>query len=187
MLQKFLSLLLFSGTLFSQTEAYDALKVMEPLIGEWFSKHKSQGNFEGEPKNTQLISNYKYEWIAEKTAIVETWRSSIEKTDKRVHVGSIVYTLDPATNSIKTKHFGYDGKVYWTGKGWVEFSDSTMYTYVEELTVNGTKTNYTNVKKIISSLEFSNQYTNFNQNGKRLKDQPVQKMRRVDVHNVKKD
>ena len=62
-----------------------------------------------------------------------------------------------------------------------------MYTYVEELTVNGTKTNYTNVKKIISSLEFNNQYTNFNQNGKRLKDQPVQKMRRVDVHNVKKD
>ena len=114
MLRTFISTLLFSGMLFSQTEAYDALKVMEPLIGEWFSKHKSQGVFEGEPKNTQIISNYTYEWVADKTAILETWKSTSEKTNKRVHVGSIVYTLDPATNTIKTKHFGYDGKVYWT-------------------------------------------------------------------------
>ena len=115
MLRTFISTLLFSGMLFSQTEAYDALKVMEPLIGEWFSKHKSQGVFEGEPKNTQIISNYTYEWVADKTAILETWKSTSEKTNKRVHVGSIVSTLDPATNTIKTKHFGYDGKVYWTG------------------------------------------------------------------------
>ena len=92
-----------------------------------------------------------------------------------------MYTLDPSTNTIKTKHFGYDGKVYWTGKGWIESKDSTLHTYVEEMTINGTKTNYTNVKSLITELTFSNQYTNFTQNGKRLKDQPVQKMRRVDV------
>ena len=187
MLRTFISTLLFSGMLFSQTEAYNALKVMEPLIGEWFSKHKSQGVFEGEPKNTQIISNYTYEWIADKTAILETWKSTTEKTNKRVHVGSIVYTLDPATNTIKTKHFGYDGKVYWTGEGWVESTDSTIHTHIEELTINGTKTTYTNVKNILSEIEFNNQYTNFNQNGKRIKDQPVQKMRRVDVQNIKKD
>jgi hypothetical protein len=56
-----------------------------------------------------------------------------------------------------------------------------MYTYVEELTINGTKTNYTNIKSLITKLTFDNQYTNFTQNGKSLKDQPVQKMRRVDV------
>ena len=98
-----------------------------------------------------------------------------------------MYTLDPATNTIKTKHFGYDGKVYWTGEGWVESTDSTIHTHIEELTINGTKTTYTNVKNILSEIEFNNQYTNFNQNGKRIKDQPVQKMRRVDVQNIKKD
>ena len=175
------SVLFLSGALIAQTEAYDALKVLEPLIGEWYSKHKSSGVFEGEPKNTNIISSYKYEWIAEKSAILETWRSATEKGNKRVHVGSIVYTLDPSTNTIKTKHFGYDGKVYWTGKGWIESKDSTLHTYVEEMTINGTKTNYTNVKSLITELTFSNQYTNFTQNGKRLKDQPVQKMRRVDV------
>lgn len=176
-----LSVLLITGALVAQSEAYDALKVLEPLIGEWYSKHKSLGVFEGEPKNTNIISSYKYEWITDKTAILETWKSSTEKGNKRIHVGSIVYTLDPTSNTIKTKHFGYDGKVYWTGKGWIETKDSTMYTHVEELTINGTKTNYINVKSLMTKLTFNNQYTNFTQNGKLLKDQPVQKMRRVDV------
>ena len=59
--------------------------------------------------------------------------------------------------------------------------DSTIYTHVEELTINGTKKNYTNVKTLVNELSFNNQYTNFIQNGKSIKDQPVQKMRRVDV------
>ena len=169
MLKSLFSILFISGSLFAQTEAYDALKVLEPLIGEWMSKHKSLGVFEGEPNNKELVSSYKYEWITDKTAILETW----------ITLSKSILSL--STNTIKTKHFGYDGKVYWTGKGWVELQDSTIYTYVEELTINGTKTNYTNVKTLVNELTFNNQYTNFTQDGKSLKDQPVQKMRRVDV------
>ena len=40
MIKNFILSLFISGTLFAQSEAYDALKVFEPFIGEWFSKHK---------------------------------------------------------------------------------------------------------------------------------------------------
>ena len=180
-LKLLLSLLFTPGMLYSQSEAYNALKIFEPLLGEWMSKHKSLGVFEGEPNNKEIISSYTYEWITDKTAILETWTSLTVKDNKRIHSGSILYTLDPLTSTIKTKHYGYDGKVYWTGKGWIESKDSTIYTYVEELTINGTKTNYVNVKTMLNNLTFNNQYTNFSQNGKLLKDQPIQKMRRVDI------
>ena len=185
MLKSLFSVLFLSGAIFAQSEAYNALRVLEPLIGEWMSKHKSLGVFEGEPNNQAIVSSYSFEWVTDKTAILETWRSSTEKGNKRIHTGSILYTLDPSSNTIKTKHYGYDGKVYWTGKGWVELQDSTIYTHVEELTINGTKTNYTNVKTLVNELSFNNQYTNFIQNGKSIKDQPVQNMRRVDVSRKK--
>jgi hypothetical protein len=179
MIKSFFTTILLSASLFSQSEAYDALKVLEPFIGEWYSKHKSIGAFEGLPNNEEIISTTKYEWITDKSAILETWRSTSAKNEeKRVNVGSIVYSLDPSTNTIKTKHFGYDGKVYWSGKGWIESKDSTVYIHVEELTINGTKTNYTNVKTLANDSTIKNQYINFMQNGKALKDQPMQTMRR---------
>ena len=54
MIKNFILSLFISGTLFAQSEAYDALKVFEPFIGEWFSKHKSIGAFEGLPKINRL-------------------------------------------------------------------------------------------------------------------------------------
>ena len=94
------SILFLSGALFAQSEAYIALKVLEPLIGEWMSKHKSLGVFEGEPDNQAIVSSYSFEWVTDKTAILETWRSSTEKDSKRIHTGSILYTLDPSSNTI---------------------------------------------------------------------------------------
>ena len=179
MIKNFILSLFISGSLFAQSEAYDALKVFEPFIGEWFSKHNSIGVFEGLPKDKQIESYTKYEWITDKTAVKETWRATYPNSDKRVNVGSIVYVLDPLTNTITTKHFGYDGNVYWTGKGWVESKDSAVYVYTEEMTINGTKTNYTTVRKVADNLTIESQYINFIQNGKPLEDQPMRKLRRV--------
>ena len=52
-MKSLISVVLLSGGLFAQLEAYEALKVFEPFIGEWFSKHNSVGAFEGLPKNKQ--------------------------------------------------------------------------------------------------------------------------------------
>ena len=89
--------MLLSCGLFAQSEAYEALKVFEPFIGEWFSKHNSVGAFEGLPKNKQIESETKFEWITDKTAVMETWRSTITNSDKWDNVGSNIYSLDPAT------------------------------------------------------------------------------------------
>ena len=70
------TLLVLSNFTFAQSEAYEALKIFEPFIGEWFSKHNSVGAFEGLPKNKQIESATKYEWITDKTAVMETWRST---------------------------------------------------------------------------------------------------------------
>ena len=180
-MKSLISVVLLSSGLFAQLEAYEALKVFEPFIGEWFSKHNSVGAFEGLPKNKQIESATKYEWITDKTAVMETWRSTFPNSDKRVNVGSIIYSLDPSTNTIKSKHFGYDGKVYWSGKGWVETKDSTIYVYTEELTINGTVTKYTTIRRPAENNNLESQYIDFIQNGKPLKDQPLRKMRRIDV------
>ena len=94
---------------------------------------------------------------------------------------AVLYSLDPSTNTIKSKHFGYDGKVYWSGKGWVETKDSAIYVYTEELTINGTVTNYTTVRRPAENNILESQYIGFIQNGKPLKDQPLRKMSRTDV------
>ena len=36
-MKSLISVVLLSGGLFAQLEAYEALKVFEPFIGEWFS------------------------------------------------------------------------------------------------------------------------------------------------------
>ena len=54
MIKNFILSLFISGSLFAQSEAYDVLKVFEPFIGEWFSKHKRIGAFEGLPKDKQI-------------------------------------------------------------------------------------------------------------------------------------
>jgi hypothetical protein len=94
-------------------------------------------------------------------------------------VGSILYTLDPATNSIKTKHFGYDGNVYWTGKGWIEKKKNSLAFHIEELTINGTHTTYTNELRILNKNTFQSQFIDINQGGKSIENHPKRNFKRV--------
>ena len=86
MIRSFFTTILLSISLFSQSEAYDALKVLEPFIGEWYSKHKSIGVFEGLPNNKEIISTTKYEWITDKSAVLETWRSTSVKNEEKIAI-----------------------------------------------------------------------------------------------------
>tara|TARA_B000000460_G_C21489726_1_gene381031 strand:- start:695 stop:1252 length:558 start_codon:yes stop_codon:yes gene_type:complete len=185
---------MLSGLLFSQSEAYDALRDLSPYIGKWESKQSSYGLFEGLPDNTDIIYNVEYEWITDESAILETWESTSLDGKERINVGSILYTLDPATNSIKTKHFGYDGKVYWSGNGWLEKETwihmtpggptpwKTFRHHIEELTINGTHTRYTNEFQMSTDVDdqFESQFVNIVQNGKVITDQTKRTMKRVD-------
>ena len=185
---------MLSGLLFSQSEANDALRDLSPYIGKWESKQSSYGLFEGLPDNTDIIFNVEYEWITDESAILETWESTSLDGKERINVGSILYTLDPATNSIKTKHFGYDGKVYWSGNGWLEKETwihmtpggptpwKTFRHHIEELTINGTHTRYTNEFQMSTDVDdqFESQFVNIVQNGKVITDQTKRTMKRVD-------
>ena len=186
--------MIVSGFLFAQNEAYDALKVLEPYIGKWQIKESSYGFFEGLPENTEIINSVEYSWITDRSAILETWESRTLDGKQRINVGSILYTLDPATNSIKTKHFGYDGKVYWSGNGWLEKETwihmtpggptpwKTFRHHIEELTINGTHTRYTNEFQMSTDVDdqFESQFINIVQNGKVITDQIKRTMKRVD-------
>ena len=171
---------ILSGLLFSQSEANDALRDLSPYIGKWESKQSSYGLFEGLPDNTDIIYNVEYEWITDKSAILETWESTSLDGKQKINVGSIIYTLDPATNSIKTKHFGYDGNVYWSGNGWLEKRKNKHALHVEELTINGTHTRYTDEFRMVNNKTFESQFVNISQNGKVIANQSKRKMKRVD-------
>lgn len=178
-------LLAFCGFLYSQDEAKNSLTDLSPFIGKWESKQSSYGLFEGLPDNKDVLLNIEYKWITDETAILETWEANSLDGKERINIGSILYTLDPATNSIKTTHFGYDGKVYWSGSGWLETKNFINMTefgptpwkefrhHVEELTINGTHTRYTNVFQMSTEVDgqFESQFKNIIQDGKVIKDQ----------------
>ena len=70
-MKKILLIVMFiSGVLYAQNEAYDALNVLEPLIGKWQTKEMSYGFFEGLPDNTEMVTSNEYKWITEKSAIL---------------------------------------------------------------------------------------------------------------------
>jgi len=60
-MKKILLIVMFiSGVLYAQNEAYDALNVLEPLIGKWQIKEMSYGFFEGLPDNTEMVTSNEY-------------------------------------------------------------------------------------------------------------------------------
>ena len=179
-MKKILLIVMFiSGVLYAQNEAYDALNVLEPLIGKWQTKEMSYGFFEGLPDNTEMVTSNEYKWITEKSAILGTWEAYTSDGKQKINQGSILYYLDPATKSIRTKHFGYDGKVYWTGNGRIENRKNSFAVHIEELTINGTHTAYTNEIRIINNDTYQSQFVNINQGGKPIEDHPNRNFKRV--------
>ena len=174
-----LVVMIIGGWLHAQNEAYDALKVLEPFIGKWQTNEMSFGFFEGLPDNTEMVTNEEYKWITEKSAILETWEAYTSDGKQKINHGSILFYLDPATNAIRTKHFGYDGKVYWTGNGRIENRENLLAIHVEELTINGTHTAYTNEIRILKNNTYQSHFVNIYQGGKPIEDHPNRNLKRV--------
>ena len=57
--------------------AYEALRVFEPLIGEWEGKSESLGIFEGLPNKgtTKTINRSVYSWVLDKTGVKREWKT----------------------------------------------------------------------------------------------------------------
>jgi hypothetical protein len=89
---------------------------------------------------------------------------------------------DIITNTMRThpscEFLIYDGNVYWTGKGWIEKRKNSLALHVEELTINGTHTTYTNEFRILNKNTFQSQFIDINQGGKPIENHPKRKFKR---------
>ena len=96
--------------------AHEALKGLQPFIGNWAGEFEAQGGFEGLAKGRMVAGTNRLRWILNKTAIQLTWDNTFKDDGKPFNFGTGIITLDPLSKKLNWHSFGYDGKVYWTGK-----------------------------------------------------------------------
>jgi len=169
---------LFAGN--ADKPAYNALKGFEPLIGEWEGESESIGIFEGLPDEgaKKTINFSTYRWLLDKTAVQREWKT-LEMDEKTViNIGTTIYTLDPVTKNIVSNSFGYDGPIYWTGHGRASIDGVTYIYNIEEVTINGTYTEYTIQLNLTGKNRLKWQLKNVIQNQKKLPDAPKRLLKR---------
>ena len=91
---------------------------------------------------------------------------------------STIYTLDPVTKNIVSTSFGYDGPVYWTGHGRASIKGNNYVFKIEEVTINGTYTEYTIQLNLDGNDKLKWQLKNVTQNQKKLPDAPKRLLER---------
>ena len=101
--------------------AQEALKGLQPFIGNWAGEFEAFGGFEGLEKGRMVTGSNRFRWILNKTAVQLTWDNTFKDDGKPFNFGTGIITLDPLSKKLNWHSFGYDGKVYWTGKGVGEF------------------------------------------------------------------
>ena len=159
---------------------YEALKVFEPLIGDWEGKSESLGIFEGLPDRgtKKTINKTTYRWLVDRTAVQREWETLADDGKTVINIGTSIFTLDPITKNIVSTNFGYDGSVYWTGYGRATV-DGKKYTFdIEEVTINGTYTDYTMQLNLEGENVLKWKIVDVMQNQKKLPDAPVRRMKR---------
>ena len=169
---------LFAGDISSPT--YDALKVFEPLIGEWEGNNEALGIFEGLPDqgSKKTVNRSTYRWLLDKTAVQREWETLTSDGKTVINIGTSIFTLDPVTKNIVSSNFGYDGDVYWTGHGRVTV-EGKIYTYeIEEVTINGTYTDYTMQLNLEGENLMRWKIMDITQNQKKLPDSTARRMER---------
>ena len=169
---------LFAGS--ADKPAYNALKGFEPLIGEWVGESESIGIFEGLPgeglKKTINFSTYR--WLLDKTSVQREWKTLEADGKTVINIGTTIYTLDPVTKNIVSTSFGYDGPIYWTGHGRASISRNKYIFNIEEVTINGTYTEYSIHLNLDGKNRLKWQLKNVTQNQKKLPDVPKRLMKR---------
>ena len=159
--------------------AQEALKGLQPFIGNWAGEFESYGGFEGLAKGKMVTGTNRFRWILNKTAVQVTWENKFKDNGKPFNFGTSIITLDPVSKKLISHSFGYDGKVYWTGKGVVELKDKVLHTDIEENTINKTNTKYQSTRRKSDRNTIIIDHKNLVQNGKKIGDSKEIKMTRV--------
>ena len=164
--------------------AQEALKGLQPFIGNWAGEFEAQGGFEGLEKGRMVAGTNRLRWILNKTAIQLTWDNTFKDDGKPFNFGTGIITLDPLSKKLNWHSFGYDGKVYWTGKGVGEFKDKVLHFKIEENTINKTNTKYETKRRKSNGRTMIVSHINLVQNGKNIGD--LKEGKRTRVPNKKK-
>tara|TARA_B110000467_G_C18112517_1_gene363297 strand:- start:92 stop:688 length:597 start_codon:yes stop_codon:yes gene_type:complete len=148
--------------------AHEALKGLQPFIGNWAGEFEAEGGFEGLAKGRMVTGTNRLRWILNKTAIQLTWDNTFKDDGKPFNFGSGIITLDPLSKKLNWHSFGYDGKVYWSGKGVGEVKDKVLYFKIEENTINKTNTKYELERRKSNGKTMIVSYLNLVKDGKRI-------------------
>ena len=161
--------------------AHEALKGLQPFIGNWAGEIEAQGGFEGLEKGRMVAGTNRLRWILNKTAIQLTWDNTFKDDGKPFNFGTGIITLDPLSKKLNWHSFGYDGKVYWTGKGVGEFKDKVLHFKIEENTINKTNTKYETKRRKSNGKTMIVSHINLVKDGKEIGSLKDNKMTRVPV------
>ena len=150
--------------------AQEALKGLQPFIGNWAGEFEAIGGFEGLAKRKMVTGTNRFRWILNKTAVQLTWDNKFKDDGKPFNFGTGIITLDPVSKKLISHSFGYDGKVYWTGKASVVLKDKVLHFDMEENTINKTNTKYQSTRRKSNRNTTIVHHKNLVQNGKNIGD-----------------
>ena len=148
--------------------AQEALKGLQPFIGSWAGEFEAIGGFEGLAKGKMVTGTNRFRWILNKTAVQLTWDNKYKDDGKPFNFGTGIITLDPVSKKLNWNSFGYDGKVYWTGKGVMEIKDKVLHFDIEENTINKTNTKYQSTRRKSDRKTIIINHKNLVKNGKNI-------------------
>ena len=126
-----------------------------------------------------VTGSNRFRWILNKTAVQFTWDNKFKDNGKPFNFGTGIITLDPVSKKLNFNSFGYDGKVYWTGKGVVELKGKELHFDTEENTINKTNTKYQSTRRKSNGKTTIVHHRNLVQNGKKIGDLKEMKLTRV--------
>ena len=159
--------------------AHEALKGLQPFIGNWAGEFEAIGGFEGLAKGKMVTGTERVRWILNKTAVQMTWDNKFKDDGKSFNFGTGIITLDPVSKKLNWSSFGYDGKVYWTGKGVVELKDKLLHFDLNENTINKTNNKLQTTRRKPNRKTLITHHKNLVINGKKIGDLKEIKMTRV--------
>ena len=159
--------------------AQEALKGLQPFIGSWAGEFEAIGGFEGLAKGKMVTGTERVRWILNKTAVQMTWDNKFKDDGKSFNFGTGIITLDPVSKKLNWSSFGYDGKVYWTGKGVMEIKDKVLHFDMEENTINKTNSKLQTTRRKPNRKTLIIHHKNLVLNGKKIGDLKEIKMTRV--------
>ena len=159
--------------------AQEALKGLQPFIGSWAGEFEAIGGFEGLAKEKMVTGTERVRWILNKTAVQMTWDNKFKDDGKSFNFGTGIITLDPVSKKLNWSSFGYDGKVYWTGKGVVKLKTTGLHFDIEENTINKTNTKYQSTRRKSDRKTIIINHKNLVKNGKNIGNLKEIKMSRV--------